>query len=352
MLKLISTLFSYLKKEMKIQVISEILFSNYKKAKRIRFIPEILFSYLKDKKKVQVISEILFSYFKNKKKIRVLSGVLFLLLIIILFSIRDTSDSQNGKEKKSTQFEEKNNYKSDGLTKNTEVKIGELKNKQTAQDDVSKPLKPSEKKDKKDKKALAKKQSETQQKNKAKQLKKPENKNEIKNSVTPMEVVNNLHIGLVKISKKSSDSPNDLINLVKNTYNTEKMIAKIIGDSWKKANKKDQKEIVIIFQEYIAKNYFKRFNKIKNPTFNFKESKKIGEKLMLVKTVLVVNKEEVSINYLLLLDKNKWRIFDVLLAGSISEIATKKSEFSSFIRDGKISPLIDALKKQNSVLNY
>ena len=38
--------------------------------------------------------------------------------------------------------------------------------------------------------------------------------------------------------------------------------------------------------------------------------------------------------------------FDVLLAGSISEIATKKSEFSGFIRDGKISPLIEALKKQ------
>ena len=53
----------------------------------------------------------------------------------------------------------------------------------------------------------------------------------------------------------------------------------------------------------------------------------------------------------LIFDKNQWRIFDVLLAGSISEIATKKSEFSGFIRDGKISPLIEALKKQNSVLN-
>ena len=72
---------------------------------------------------------------------------------------------------------------------------------------------------------------------------------------------------------------------------------------------------------------------------------------MLVKTDLVVDKEEVSINYLLLFDDNKWRIFDVLLAGSISEIATKKSEFSSFISDGKITPLINALKKQNSVLN-
>ena len=337
---------------MKIQVISEILFSFLKDKKKVQVISEILFSNYKKAKRIRVIPEILFSYFKNKKKIHVLSGLLFLLLIIVLFSIRDTSDSQNGKEKKSTQLEEKNNYKSDGLTKNTEVKIEELKNKQTAQDDVSKPIKPSEKKDKKDKKALAKKQLETQQKNKVKQLtKKPENKNEIKNSVNPIEVVNNLHIGLIKISKKSSDSPNDLINLVKNTYNTEEMIAKIIGDSWKKANKKDQKEIVIIFQEYIAKNYFKRFNKIKNPSFNLKESKKIGGNLMLVKTILIVNKEEVSINYLLLLDKNKWRIFDVLLAGSISEIATKKSEFSGFLREGKITPLIDALKKKNAVLN-
>ena len=41
--------------------------------------------------------------------------------------------------------------------------------------------------------------------------------------------------------------------------------------------------------------------------------------------------------------------FDVLLAGSVSEIATKKSEFSSFIKNGEIEPLIGALKK-NSVL--
>jgi len=193
---------------------------------------------------------------------------------------------------------------------------------------------------------------ETQPENKVKQLTKTHNtKNKIKNSNTPKEVVNNLHIGLKKVSEKISDSPTDLIKLVKNTYNAEKMIAKIIGDTWKKTNKKDQEEIVLIFQEYIAKNYFKRFNKIQNPTFKYKESKKIGEKFMLVKTVLVVDKEDISISYLLLLDKNKWRIFDVLLAGSISEIATKKSEFSGFIIDEKITPLMNALKKQNLLLN-
>ena len=235
----------------------------------------------------------------------------------------------------------KKKLKSDDLPENTEVEIEKLKNKQALKDDLSKSKKPA-----------VKNQRETQQKNKTLEPnKKPENKNEINKFYTPQEVVNNLHTGLKKVSEKISDTPTDLINLIKNTYNAEKMIAKIIGDTWKKTDNKDQQEIVIIFQEYIAKNYFKRFKKIKNPIFDYKESKKISEKLMLIKTILVVDKEEVSINYLLIFDKNQWRIFDVLLAGSISEIATKKSEFSGFIRDGKISPLIDALKKQNSVLN-
>lgn len=309
-----------------------------------------LISYLKNKRKIQALSEILFSYLKKIKKIYVVLGSMLIFFIFFFFSIKESSDlDQNEKVKISENLDEQKKLKLDDLSENTKVEVEKLKNKQATKDDLSKSKKSPEKKEKK---PAVKNQSEIQQKKKSLEpSKKPENKNEINKFYTPQEVVNNLHTGLKKVSEKKSYSPNDLINLVKNTYNAEKMITKIIGDTWKKTNKKDQQEIVIIFQEYIAKNYFKRFKKITNPTFKYKESKKISEKLMLIKTILVVDKEEVSINYLLIFDKNQWRIFDVLLAGSISEIATKKSEFSSFIRDGKISPLIDALKKQNSVLN-
>ncbi len=309
-----------------------------------------LISYLKNKRKIQALSEILFSYLKKIKKIYVVLGSMLMLLIIFFFSVKESSDlDQNEKVKISVKLDEKKNLKSDDLSQNTKVEIEKLKNNQATKDDLSKSKKPPEKKEKK---PAVKNQRETQQKKKALEPnKKAENKNEINKFYTPEEVVNNLHTGLKKVSEKISDSPTDLLNIVKNTYNAEKMITKIIGDTWKKTNKKDQQEIVIIFQEYIAKNYFKRFKKISSPIFKYKESKKINEKLMLIKTILVVDKEEVSVNYLLIFDKNQWKIFDVLLAGSISEIATKKSEFSSFISDGKISPLIDALKKQNSVLN-
>ena len=103
-----------------------------------------LFSYLKKEKKIQVISEIFFSYLNKAKKIHILSGFLFLFLIIILFSIKGPSDSEQNDEKKiSTQLDGKKNYKFDNLSKNNEVEIQELKN------ELSKSVKPPEKKPKK-----------------------------------------------------------------------------------------------------------------------------------------------------------------------------------------------------------
>ena len=113
MLKLISSLFSYLKKERKIQVISDFFFSYLNKAKKIQVTPGIVFSYL-----------------KKRKKIHVLSGVLFLFLIIILFSIKEPSVShQSDKEKKITELDEENNHKPYEVSKNTEDEIKEFKKK-------------------------------------------------------------------------------------------------------------------------------------------------------------------------------------------------------------------------------
>ena len=224
-----------------------------------------LISYLKNKRKIQALSKILFSYLRKIKKIYVVLGSI-LIFLIIFFSIKKSSDlDHNEKVKISAKLDEKKNLKSADLSENTEVEVEKLKNKQVTKDDLSKSKKSPEKKEKN---PAVKNQNETQQKKKALEPnKKPENKNEIKKFFTPQEVVNNLHTGLKKVSEKISDTPTDLINLIKNTYNAEKMIAKIIGDTWKKTDNKDQQEIVIIFQEYIAKNYFKRFKKIKNPIF-------------------------------------------------------------------------------------
>ena len=62
------------------------------------------------------------------------------------------------------------------------------------------------------------------------------------------------------------------------------------------------------------------------------EINQAGKNYRMAKTKLIINsKDIVPLNYLLDQTNNSWKIFDVLIDGSISEIATKKSEFINFL---------------------
>ena len=57
------------------------------------------------------------------------------------------------------------------------------------------------------------------------------------------------------------------------------------------------------------------------------------------------NKDKIKINYLLINNRG-WRIFDVLIDGTVSEISTKKSEFSKYLKGGGVDLLIKELKNK------
>ena len=126
------------------------------------------------------------------------------------------------------------------------------------------------------------------------------------------------------------------------------MLKMIIGADWKNQENEKKKELIIVFKEYISKNYLKRFSKINDVSFSNEKKEKISSEFFLVRSNLVIKKEKISIDYLLSLKDNTWKIFDVLLDGSVSEIATKKSEFRIYIKEKKIDELIEALKRFNS----
>lgn len=176
-----------------------------------------------------------------------------------------------------------------------------------------------------------------------------QNQNLIKRN--PTDTVSLLHDGLRKSHKENFKNYNLIKNLVAQTYNVEKMISIIIGKKWNQIKAVKQKEIISVFNEYVIKNYIKRFKKIKQIDFENLSSKEVRKNYYLVKTKLkILEEEDVKIDYLLIKNNDEWKIFDVLLAGSVSEIATKKSEFNSFISNNNIEGLIQALKSKNSVL--
>ena len=177
---------------------------------------------------------------------------------------------------------------------------------------------------------------------------KAENKKSINS--TPAQTIDLLHNTLKKIVSSKIDNKK-VQSVISNTYNVERMLALIIGEVWNKSIYKDQMVLTKVFEEYIAKNYILRFKNIKSLEFEKLEIMKAGKNYQMAKTKLIINsKDIVPLNYLLDQTNNSWKIFDVLIDGSISEIATKKSEFKNFINQGDLTPLLEALRKKNSTL--
>ena len=177
---------------------------------------------------------------------------------------------------------------------------------------------------------------------------KTENKKSINS--TPSETIDLLHDSLKKIVSSNIDNKK-VQSVISNTYNIERMLALIIGEVWKKSISKDQMALKKVFEEYIARNYILRFKNIKSLEFGKLEINQAGKNYRMAKTKLIINsKDIVPLNYLLDQTNNSWKIFDVLIDGSISEIATKKSEFKSFTNQEDLKPLLEALQKKNSTL--
>jgi phospholipid transport system substrate-binding protein len=163
--------------------------------------------------------------------------------------------------------------------------------------------------------------------------------------------VNILHQALLKIHKNKITN-SEFLKIVESSYNVEKMISAIIGGRWKNISDQNKDRLQKSFRKYIAKNYISQFRKIKNPEFRNIEEKKIGEKYWLINSKLILTNEEIKIDYLLTFENDQWKIFDILLAGSISEIATKKSEFQKHLADGNYEVLIKKLENTKNEITF
>ena len=161
--------------------------------------------------------------------------------------------------------------------------------------------------------------------------------------------INKLHESLTKISDKTINSDNlEMIDdVVKNSYDLEKMGKIIIGVDWKQMNKKTRKEFVNVFKRFISVNYFRRFNKINELHFEHQTVTNIEDKFKLARVILTADNEKLKIDYLLGFKNEKWKIFDVLLDGSISEVATKKSDFKKIIKEEGVNGLVKNLHIRN-----
>jgi phospholipid transport system substrate-binding protein len=139
---------------------------------------------------------------------------------------------------------------------------------------------------------------------------------------------------------------------VSRDYDMPLMTRLVVGPPWRSMSPDEQQALVAAFSEYSIAVYANRFKNFSGERFVVDPATaKLPSGDVIVHTRLLPHDgDPVELDYLMRSEPDGWRIIDVLLSGTISQMAERRSEYSSALRDGGAAALIRLLKQKTAQL--
>ena len=131
------------------------------------------------------------------------------------------------------------------------------------------------------------------------------------------------------------------------------MAEKSVGRYWKTASPEERERLVSTFTRYVIANYAGRFTGWEGQEFEILGDEPSARGTILVRTRLVdPNADDVKLDYRLRkTEESGWKIIDVYLDGTVSELALRRSEYSSLIKREGFEALLAALDERIQTLS-
>ncbi|MFQ5774447.1 MAG: ABC transporter substrate-binding protein [Kiloniellaceae bacterium] len=163
---------------------------------------------------------------------------------------------------------------------------------------------------------------------------------------SPSEVVEHLNAVLLDVMRNAKELGYQgryerLAPVLREAFNFPLMAGVSVGKHWRMLNEKQRAQLIESFARMSIGTFASRFDGYKGEHFEL-----VGEQQGPRKSVLVRNRliksdgETVEINYLLKTYDDRWRVVDVYLDAKYSELAMKRSEYTSVVANEGFDSLI------------
>ena len=134
-------------------------------------------------------------------------------------------------------------------------------------------------------------------------------------------------------------------------YNLPLMARLSVGPQWQSLTPAEQEQLSRAFAEFTVSTYANRFDDYSGETFEVQPDTAPASGGVIVQSRLVKSDgEKVTLNYLMREADGRWQIIDVFLSGTISELATRRAEFTSILRRDGAQGLLSVLNRRISEL--
>jgi phospholipid transport system substrate-binding protein len=135
------------------------------------------------------------------------------------------------------------------------------------------------------------------------------------------------------------------------TYDVPLMARIAVGPSWDSLPPPQQARIVDAFSRMMVATYASRFDEFSGERFEIVQTLEQPPSGKIVKTrVTQSNGKSVSLSYLVRPIGGEWKVVDVFLDSTISELASRRAEFTAILKSGGPDALIASLRQQGDKL--
>lgn len=173
---------------------------------------------------------------------------------------------------------------------------------------------------------------------------------------TPTAVVEAFHARLLEVMRNARPlgargREQRLRPAMEAAFNLPAMTRIAIGPAWSGLPADEQQALVRAFGDWSIANYAKQFDGYGGESFSTLGESTLASGDRLVRTQL--NRPDdtpVALSYLLRSGEGGWRIVDLYLAGTISELASRRAEFSALLREGGAARLLADLRARTATL--
>jgi len=141
--------------------------------------------------------------------------------------------------------------------------------------------------------------------------------------------------------------------VVKQSFNLPVVEQNSVGFLWPTIPAAQQQQLDTLFEQFTVDSYVSEFAAYSGQQFALLPAEKSLGSKKIVETQLVPSdgSSPTELDYVVADGANGWQITDVLLNGTISQVAIHSSDFSSLVTSGDASQLIAALKSKIAALS-
>ncbi len=141
-----------------------------------------------------------------------------------------------------------------------------------------------------------------------------------------------------------------LAPVVDRVFDIPLMTRLAVGPSWASLTPTQQQQVIEAFAHYVSATYADRFDRDSGNQLQVVGEQPYGEQVIVQTRIVKPGDDPVSINYLMGRNQGSWQVADVYLDGTISQLATQRSEFYSILRREGVGGLITRLNHKVDLL--